>query len=88
MFVMTKKIKKLFASTLNKIPASVICVSSMIVGLNAKFAWLLAAHGDRKTMRNEEARQECRVLLVKTHWRLTFIAENESIIYFPTIYAS
>ena len=64
MFVMTKKIKKLFASTLNKIPASVICVSSMIVVLNAKFARLLA---NKKTMRNKEARQECRVLLVKTH---------------------
>ena len=33
-----KKIKELFASTLNGIPSSVKCVSSMIVVLNAKFA--------------------------------------------------
>ena len=26
------------------------------------------------TVRNEEARQECRGLLVKIHWRLTFVA--------------
>ena len=38
MFVMTKKVKELFASTLNGIPASAKRVSSMIVGLNAKFA--------------------------------------------------
>ena len=31
-----KKIKELFASTLNKIAVSVRCVSSMIVSLNAK----------------------------------------------------
>ena len=35
MFVMAEKIKELFASTLNGITASVICVSSMIVVLNA-----------------------------------------------------
>ena len=56
-----KKIKELFASTLNGIPASVKCVSSMIVVLNAKFARLLAAHANKKTVRNEEGRQECRV---------------------------
>ena len=56
-----KKIKELFASTLNKIPASVRCVSSMIVVLNAKFALLLAAHAHKKnTMRTEEARLQCR----------------------------
>ena len=55
-----KKIKELFASTLNGIPASVRCVSSMIVVLNATFARLLAAQ-TTKTVRNEEARQECRV---------------------------
>ena len=69
-----KNIKELFASTLNGIPASVKCVSSMIVVLNAKFARSLAAHANKKTVRNEEARQECHVLLVKKHWRLTFIA--------------
>ena len=43
-----KKVKELFASTLNGIPASVRCVSSMIVVLNAKFARLLAAHANKK----------------------------------------
>ena len=43
-----KKIKELFASTLNETLASVRCVSSMIVVLNAKFALLLAAHVDKK----------------------------------------
>ena len=33
-----KKIKELFASTLNGIPISVRCVSSMIAVINAKFA--------------------------------------------------
>ena len=63
----SKKIKELFASALNGIPASVKCVSSIIVVLNAKFARILAPHADKKTVRNEEAQQECRVLLVKTH---------------------
>ena len=35
MFVMTKKFKELFASTLNGIPISVRCVSSMKVVFNA-----------------------------------------------------
>ena len=43
-----KKIKELFASTLNGIPISVACVSSIIVVLNAKFARLLAAHADTR----------------------------------------
>ena len=47
MFVMARKIKELFASTLNGLTASVRCVSSMIVVLDAKFAWLLAAHADK-----------------------------------------
>ena len=42
-----KKIKELFASTLNGITASVRCVSSMIVVLNGKFARLLAAHANK-----------------------------------------
>ena len=33
-----------------------------------------AAHANKKTVRNEEARLECRVLLVKTHRNLTSIA--------------
>ena len=36
MFVIAKKIKELFAPTLNGIAASVRCVSSIIVVLNAK----------------------------------------------------
>ena len=44
----SKKIKELFASTLNGIPASVSCVSFMTVVLNAKFALLLAAHANKK----------------------------------------
>ena len=44
----SKKIKELFTSTLNRIPASVRCVSSMIVVLNAECALLLAAHANKK----------------------------------------
>ena len=44
-----KKIQELFASNLNGIPASVRCVSSMIVILNAKFARILAPHADKKS---------------------------------------
>ena len=43
-----KTIKELFASTLNGITASVSCVSSMVVVLNAKLSGLLAAHANRK----------------------------------------
>ena len=59
MFVMTKKIKELFASTLTGITASVRCVSSMIVVLNAKFARLLAAHANKKD--GEKRRSPTRV---------------------------
>ena len=48
MFVMAKKNKELFASTLDRKPISVRCVFSMIVVLNAKFALLLAAHANKK----------------------------------------
>ena len=48
MFVMAKKIKELFASTLNGIPASVRYVSSMTVVLNAKLPRLIAAHMNKK----------------------------------------
>ena len=67
----SKKIKALFASTLNGITASVRCEFSIIVVLNAKLTRLLAR--TKKTVRNEVARRECRVLLVKRHRRLTFI---------------
>ena len=69
-----KKIKELFASTLDRIPISVSCVSSMITVSNDKFALLLAAHADKDTIGTEEARLQNHVLLAETHWRLTFIA--------------
>ena len=62
-----KKSKELFASFLNGIPISVICVSSMILVFNAKFYQLLAAYTNKKSVRTEETRQECRVLLVETY---------------------
>ena len=66
-----KKIKELFASFLNGIPISVICVSSIIFVFNAKFDRLLAAHSNRNSVRAEETRphseEPCRVLLVATH---------------------
>ena len=49
-----KKIKVLFASTLNAITSSVRCVYSMIVVLNAKLTQLIAAHANKKAERNEE----------------------------------
>ena len=63
-----KKFKELFASTLNGVTASVRYVSSMIVVPNGKLTRLIVAHA------NKEARQECRVLLIKTHRWLTSIA--------------
>ena len=79
MFVMTKKIKKLFASTLTGITASVRCVSSMIVVLNAKLPQLIAAHANKKMMRNEEA------LVLNPN--LHCARGKESIVYYPKIYA-
>ena len=55
MLVIGKKIKELFASTLNGIPISVRCVSSTIVVLNAKFALLFAAHANKKTGKNRRS---------------------------------
>ena len=43
-----KEVKELFTSTLNGISASVRCVSSIIVVLNAKFALMFAAHAKNK----------------------------------------
>ena len=48
MFVTAKKIKKLFASTLDGIPISVRCAPFLIVVLNAQVAQLLAAHTNKK----------------------------------------
>ena len=58
MFVIAKK---LLASTLNGIPSSVRCVSSMIVALNAKLALLLAARANKKAgeIRRSPARVPC-----------------------------
>ena len=55
-----KKIKELVASTLNGIPISVRCVSSIIVALNAKFARLLAALANKNAC--EKQRSPKRVL--------------------------
>ena len=90
----SKKIKDSFASTLNGIPISVICVSSMIVVLNTKFARLLAAHANKKY--GEKLRRLTTVPCFASQNTLTFnfyrsldcASKNESIIYFPTIYAS
>ena len=94
MFVMAKKIKELFTSTLNGITASVRCVSSIIVVLNAKFARLLAAHANKKD--GEKRRSPTRVPCFASSNTLTFnfyrsldyARKNESITYFPIIYAS
>ena len=56
----------------------------MIVVLNAKFARLLEAHANKKD--GEKRRQDCRILLVKAHRHLTFIAvftvhEETSLLY-------
>ena len=55
----SKKIKELFVSTLNRITASVRCVSFMKAVLNAKFAQLLAAHANKKD--GEKLRSPTRV---------------------------
>ena len=67
MFVMAKKIKELFASTLAGIPISVRCVSSMIVVLTLDLLNRLRRTQTKETVRTEEARQQCRVLLLETH---------------------
>ena len=85
-----KKIKELFASTLDGIPISVRCLSSIIVVLNAKFALL------RKQKDGEKRRSPTTVpcFASRNTLRLNFYRslhcarKNESIIYFPTIYAS
>ena len=50
-----KKIKELFASTLDRIPISVRCVSSMTVVSNAKFALLFAANANKKYSENQKS---------------------------------
>ena len=67
MFVMAKIVKELFASTLDRIPISFRCVSSMIVVLNTKFALLLAAHANKKYDESRRSPTTEHVLLVKIH---------------------
>ena len=62
-----KKIKELFAFTLDRKPISVRCVSSMIVVLNLNLPNYLRCTQTKNTVRTEEARRQCRVLLVETH---------------------
>ena len=50
-----KKIKELFASTLNETPVSVRCVPSITVVLNAKFARLRAAQADKEDGENRRS---------------------------------
>ena len=59
-----KKIKELFACTLNGIPASVRSVSSMIVVLNAKLARLIAAHANKKFGKKQRSPKKVPFLLV------------------------
>ena len=54
-----RKIKELFASTLNRIAVSVRCGSSIIVVLNAKLTRLIAAHANKKD--SEKRRSPTRV---------------------------
>ena len=54
-----KKSKELFASFLNGILISVICVSSIKLVFNAQFDQLLAAHSNEKSVRAEETRISC-----------------------------
>ena len=85
MFVMAKKIRELFASTLNGITARVRCVSSMAIVLKAKFTRLLAAHANKQAVRNEKARQECHAVLIKTltfnFYRSLHYARKTSLFY-------
>ena len=83
-----KKIKEL----LNGIPASVRCVSSMVVVLNAKFARLLAAHSN-KNRREPKKPDISGVFCWLKHIDVQLLSQsllctqkNESILYFPTIY--
>ena len=84
---MAKKIKELFASTLNGKTASVRCVSSIMVLLNAKLTRLVAAHANTKHSEKQKVRRECRFLLVGTHKHLTSMAiftvhATTSLLYF------
>ena len=89
-----KKIKEWFASTLNRIAISARCVSSMIIVLSAKFALLLATHANKKygEFRRSPTLAPCFASLntrtFNFYRSLHCARKNESVIYFPTIYAS
>ena len=80
---------QLFASTLNKIPASVRCVSFIIVALNAKLTRLIAADANKKDSEKRKSPKRVPFFATFNFYRnLECAREIESIIYFPTIYAS
>ena len=88
-----KKIKELFVFTLNGITATVRCVSSMIVVLNAKLSRLIATHANKRYGEKRTSPKRVPCLLVETqtfnfYRSLDCAREDESIIYFLTIYAS
>ena len=64
----------MFASTLNGITASVRCVSSIIVVLNAKMTKLIAAHANKKHGKKRRSSTRMPFLLVETHKHVTSIA--------------
>ena len=49
-----KKFQELFVSTLNGITASIRCVSSFIVVLNAKLTRLIVAHANKKNSEKQK----------------------------------
>ena len=69
-----KKIKKLFASTLNGITVSVRCVSSIIVVPSAKLTRLIAAHANKNYSEERKSPKRVPFLLGETHKHLTSIA--------------
>ena len=64
MFVMVKKVEELFASTLNRIAASVRHVSSMTVVVIAR---LVAAHANKKDGGKRRNPTKVPFLLIGTH---------------------
>ena len=89
MFVMAK----LFASALNRIAASVRCVSSMIVVLNAKLTDYLRRMQTKTDDEKRRSPAKVTFLLVETHRHEVSIAvltmhAEASLLYFLRIYAS
>ena len=77
----------MFASTLNGITASVGCVSSILVVLNAKLTQLIAAHTNKKDSEKQRSpSREPFFAIVEKHKHLTSIAvltvhTNTSLVY-------